>query len=93
MNTLHVPTQWKHPTFRDGEFNKFTLFGDPKDFLPQAVLGFDEKARAAWIHIRDGDYSELSGDTAQLAAALRDQCLDNTIDYAAHQSTLNAPNI
>lgn len=87
--TLHVPTQWKHPTFRDGEFNKFTLFGDPKDFLPQAILGFDELARKAWVHIRDLDFGELSGDTQQLAAAIHLECLDNTIDYTLHKETLN----
>ena len=54
LQTHHVPTEWKMPTFIDGEFNNFTFFGDPKELFPQAILGFDEAAREAWLLFRWG---------------------------------------
>lgn len=88
LQTHHVPTQWKMPTFIDGEFNNFTFFGDPKEFLPQAILGFDDAARDAWILIQGGDVQELTSEKEKHAATVYDQCWNNTIDYSVHQSTL-----
>ena len=88
VQTHHVPTQWKMPTFIDGEFNNFTFFGDPKELLPQAILGLNDDARDAWYSFKVGTFKNWRVKRKIHAATVYDQCWNNTIDYSVHQSTL-----
>jgi hypothetical protein len=78
----HVPTQWKTPTFVNGEMNKFTFYTDLSEWLPQARFGLD-----VWMKIRTLDASEIATSDRE-AFEFYKKCSLGEMDYNLHKKEI-----